>query len=688
MSETMYSSVPSMRWGGTKDLSGGRSVRAPEAMPFHRPLMFFFSAKGPLEATFESASMFKSIYGSEALDVSSPFATIATPFLNVAVKAQNRFLAVRLRPEDAPDPSANGLSIDILKTQVDTYERNQDGSFKLDQNGAKIPTGTKVPGIIARLVVEKIEDQPAEVGGRKFGARTTKPGTLGSEGEGQSTIYPLTDFMATDFGSDGDNLGWRIWAPTTKSRQAADEDLYIETKSYPYRLQIMKRRDKQSSPSYVPNTYDESSVTFSFGKDVVSEQRGGMVLDLDELIPGRWETNDKIEVRSPFVKPHVYRENLELVLTEIGKVLATEAPELGKAENLHMINFVGGTDIDGRAYDAYQLVSPLQGGVSLSENATYYLQDGGDGTMDFASFDSLVRKIAETKRVNGQDLSRQARYPFNAVWDFGYSLDTKLELNNFLDLPTGWVATSTQDVSKKPADSVTEDSIGMSLLTRIQQHTDSIDFNTPPYRGMVVARCGYWTGSKRRVLVPALLHYFERFCEYAGADDGTLNSDKAFDEDEHKIITSVYDLNNMDQGFIDKRRQWNLGLNYPEDWDTARQFFAAAQSFYPDQTSTLRSAFVGLIVTNIARYCFETWRALVGNQKLTRQQLMERSDKAITAKTANRLDGRADVIPHSTITEGDAERGYSWTCPIDLRANGMPTVMDAYVINYRREDLQ
>lgn len=111
------------------------------------------------------------------------------------------------------------------------------------------------------------------------------------------------------------------------------------------------------------------------------------------------------------------------------------------------------------------------------------------------------------------------------------------------------------------------------------------------------------------------------------------------------------------------------------------------QSFYTDQTSVLNSALVGLCVAQLARYAWETWRDLTGNQKLKLEQLIERSDESITNKCAGAMDDRMDVVPHSQATRADDQRGYSWTCPIDIGANGMRTVMSAYTVAYRRDEL-
>jgi len=249
---------------------------------------------------------------------------------------------------------------------------------------------------------------------------------------------------------------------------------------------------------------------------------------------------------------------------------------------------------------------------------------------------------------------------------------------------------STQDITRAPNDEETEESIATSILTRLQMFPDSVEYATPPFRGALVGHVGLLAGTARKVPAVLAVDLAYKLMAYGASDTGVLNPDKAPDTSDNGnyIVTEVKSLNVIDKTWRNKRRLWAQSVVYVEDYDhNKRLFYPGMQSFYNDQTSVLNSAIVGLCVAQLARYAWETWRALTGNEKLKDAQLIERSDESIKNKAAGAFDDRMDVIPHSQLTRLDGQRGYSWTCPIDIGANGRRTVMSAYVVAYRREDL-
>ncbi|QPX76817.1 putative tail sheath protein [Serratia phage vB_SmaM_Yaphecito] len=689
MSEQITSSTPNIYYRGTRDTSYQRSTGAPTTLPLHRPLIPFFSRKGPTTPMWIDPNKFEDIFGSEAVDLNSPYATHSTPFVIEARKAGNQFLAMRVEPEDIPDPATLGLSVDWMKKDLPEYKRDEEGRYILDSNGQKQATGTTIPGILmsfhfGAIPVDKDSQQTM------YGRREKTDGTLGDDTAGKSQLLPLVDWIARDKSSLGPNTALRIWAPTTQSRQAADSDLQARLKSFLYRFQMLVRENELSSPAILETLSQESSVLVSLGTDTIDRETG-IVYDFAERIDERYNDSDPSTwLESPIDKPYLYQANVDMLLKEIQALESAANPAVSdNPDDLYEINLFGAQTVEGVPYHTVQIQPVSEGGTVLSENASFYMVGGGDGTLGNASFNKAVAKILGNLTSNtGINLSNMARYPFNAFWDSGYDLATKQLIPAIIGFRADtWISLCTQDISLPDNTNEEEESIALSLLTRVQQFPDSTDFATPAFRGQIVGQCGDYTGTTRKFRVPLNLDRFAAMCSYAGAANGVLKSENAIDDGANRIVQVVKNVTNLDKSWRVKRRQWASGLVYVEDYDTRSQFYAGQQSFYPEPGSVLKSSMTGLLVANINRFGFDAWRDLSGNGKLSDDQLLERTEKIVTDRGANAFDNRLRYIPHAQITDGDRERGYSWSLRVDFGANHMRTVLDMSSVAYTAEEL-
>lgn len=686
MSEQITGSTPRIYYRGTKESSITRSTGSTTTLPLHRPLIMFFGQKGPTVPTWIDPVKFEDIYGAETTNLSGVYCTHSTAFIKEAIAAGNQFMALRLEPSDIPDVATLGLSLDWVKTKIDDYERNDDGSYKLDADNNKIPLSTQIDGVKFRFVFEKIE---ADVSGvSQYKKRVAKAGTIGTE-SAPSTITPLADFRCRFKSSLGANTALRIWAPTVNSAQAADADLQERIKSFLYRFQIMTRADKASSPTIFETIYNEPSLSVGFGENLVDPQTE-VVYDFIERIDSRYNDDDpSTYLMSPLDTPYLYQANIDTVLAAVQELEAPFDTVSDDADDLYQINLFGGQTVEGVPYHAVQILGVLDGGVTLTETATNYLQGGGDGTLGNASFNAAAYAVLSNLSNDGAfNITNYARYPFNTFWDSGFDLKTKQAIPQLIGLRADtWIALSTQDISSDFNSNEEEESIALSLMSRVSAFPDSSDFGTPAFRGMIVGGAGYYTETTRKLAVPLTLDRFRAYCRYAGAADGVLKPEFAVDEGDARKVQVVKSINNLDKSWRVRRAQWNNNLVYVEDYDTNSQFYPGQQSFYSEQGSVLKAAIVGLCVANLNRFAFEAWRDLTGTQKLTDDQLIERSDDAVSTRGTGAFDDRLIFTPHSEITQADKERGYSWSMRVDFGANAFRTVMDMSSVAYTREEL-
>lgn len=689
--EQITSSTPGLYWLGTLDKSGGPVSLANTPLPFVRPLMMGFSPMGKEGPAWMATSEIVSSYGDAVIDFDSKYATHAMTYISRAIKAATRGLFWRLRPKDAKPEATIAFDFEIVKDNIPVYERDDAGNYVRDSQGALKDTGTTVVGY--RYAFFKTTVGLDSNGISLFGKRVPTDGVLTSSIPGEvSHRYPLLDSVVADFGAEGNNLGMCMWAPTSSSAVPANPDLNEEVNSFINRLKLVRRPSIFEAPKVIPNKYDQVSTTFSFGEGIISTQDGDVVLDMDARLPGGWE-DDSAEYyqRSQVGDMHLYRNYLTPVLKEIQ---ATESPfgTVGTGDKDYLqVNFFGGCTVDDIPYHTVQLEGMVSGSIMFTENSNFWFEGGSDGTMSNEVLDTLVKEIFDDLSAPGVRLDNVARYPFNFFCDSGYSLSTKYSLMNLLTKrQDGYLVLSTQDITRAPNDEESEESIASSILTRLQMFPDSVEYATPPFRGALVGHVGLLTGTARKVPAVLAVDLAYKLMRYGSLDSGVLSSDRAPDTSDNGnyIVTEVKSLNVIDKTWRSKRRLWAQSVVYVEDYDhNNRLFYPGMQSFYTDQTSVLNSAIVGLCVAQLARFAWETWRDLTGNQKLKDAQLIERSDNSIKNKAAGAMDDRMDVIPHSQLTRLDQQRGYSWSCPIDIGANGMRTVMSAYTVAYRREDL-
>lgn len=686
MSEQITGSTPRIYYRGTRDTTFNRSTGGTPSLPLHRPLLMFFGQKGPTVPTWVDPVKFEDIFGSATTDLFGVYNTHSTPFIKEAIAAGNQFMAWRVEPEDTPSEATIGLSVDFGKKKITDYERNEDGSYKLDADGAKIPTATQIDGVVLRFIFEEIGVDENSVS--LFKKRPSKAGTVGTE-ESPSTILPLADFKARYKSSLGPNTALRIWAPTVNSTQAADSDLQARLKSFLYRFQLLTRADKNTSPVIFETIYNEPSISVGFGENLV-DPLTNVVYDFVERIDSRYSDDDaSTYIQSPIDTPYLYEDNIKTVLSAIQALEAEYDTVSDAAEDLYQINLFGAQTVEGVPYHSVQIMGVLDGGTTLSETSTIYLQGGGDGTLGNDSFNKAVNAALSNLSANtGVNITNYARYPFNAFWDSGFDLKTKMLIPSIIGMRAdAWIALSTQDISQPFNTNEEEESIALSLMSRVSAFPDSSDFGTPAFRGMIVGGAGNYTETTRKYPVPLTIDRFRAYCNYAGAANGKLKPEYAVDEGDNRKVQIVKDINNLDKSWRVRRAQWNNNLVYVEDFDTASQFYPGQQSFYSEQGSVLKAAIVGFCVANINRFAFEVWRDLTGTQKLTDDQLIERSEEGISSRGAGAFDDRMDFIPHAEITEADKERGYSWSLRVDYGANAFRTVMDMSSVAYTREEL-
>lgn len=705
---------------GTEDISGGQLVVEPELLPTHLPHVYLFAEKGntlPQLVVGDSAIRY---FGSRTFNLRDKFATHQNLLYNACTKYGNSMLVQRVIPADAPPPAGFALWLDLsAEDEVAQYERNADGSIKKDgTTGLAIPllsTGTpvKLPGYIGRIVVTALPRinaagviiTPAMIatynGGdtsvdikavsNLMGSLSPVTGAITNTDSVVSTRYPLMEYEVSHVGSYGDNYGIRFWPSTAKSSTPPDLRAVSDNTAFIYNMQIVRRPDAISTPVIERTLDSEMSVPFMFKPGALNHATDQeLYINLRAITP--WQNLESvtgIPLHGPFGRNHTYQTNIETVsgLIAVRENDINSSVSDAPADRL-LINWMTAENLDGNAYYSYQLQGPSQGGYLLNGASTIYATGGGDGTMSFTTFDALVKTQLEGYGDLEAPLLDMAQYPVSVLYDTGFTLPTKKKMF----VPMGRrkdinVIISTQAGNEDPNTESEDSSIGIVLQTEARLYPESETYGTGTCRAMIVGHSGYLLGSQWSANTPITVYIAERFAEYMGSGTGIWNSKKKPDKSPNNQITGFREVNNRYKKDDARIKDWTNGLVWAQHVDRRTLFIPAYQTVYADDTSTLNNIFTSFIIGDLEKICFRTWAQLTGDNSLTEEQYIARSNELILDAVRNKYDERAVIIPETYISGGDAARGYSFSCKINMYTNTMKTVGSFTIVARRRTEL-
>lgn len=690
---TIVNGAPFTNLLGTNDVSTRPPVLEPEVIPAHLAKVYLYAETGPTLPKVVVGDSRVGMYGDRTFDLRQKWATHQTVLSNVLDAEANAQMIERMIPADAPPPANLRYSMDLLATPVPEFERNADGSYKLDELENPIPTGNMIPGHIAKIVTEYIK--PAIDGGSTFGLGVQKPGDQADTLGNQSIRIPLIDKETPHIGSFGNNAGSRMWAPTIASSPAIDQRTIKATNSYPFRMACVRRASVNVTPKVVANNFAELYVDLSLRPGALDTNTDTELYVGTEFI-SKYENlsnpNGSPDVWGPFGKIHVYDKNIAALLLQL---YTAEVPFIdsnsdfdGTEGEEYRFNIWGGVSSSGTNYHSFILNSVDANAVRMSENSTVFASGGGDGTMDETKFAELVKSAVEEYNNPNSFLQDMAKYPESHLYDTGFPLATKYALCNFIGKRKDtFVVLATHDVLGATLTASQESALAVALRTRLQMFPESDYFGTATMRGTIVGRSGFLLNSQYKRRLPLTIELAAKSAQYMGAGNGKWKPGFAFDESPRHQITMFRDINVTFTPMTVRNKDWDNGLIYVENFDTRAVYWPALKTVYNNDTSVLTSYFTACAIATLQKVGNKTRMRFSGNSKLTNAQLVERVNQDIIDGTLARFDDRFVIIPETYYTLADQARGYSFTTKIKIYAPNMKTVGTISVEAHRMDDL-
>jgi hypothetical protein len=677
---------------GIHDVSGRTLAPQPLDQPSHLPKSFVFARKGKLGKNYLVVGASRAaIFGAETFDETSKYFNHATAFANVFNRAGNSTCVERVAPSDIAPPAAFRLSFDLLPTQVQDFERNLDGSYKIN-DGQKIPVAAKHDGIMGKWVVEPI----AVVDGmRQFGiGQITKGDQTDTGNSTQSDRYPILDFMVSSEGEWGNNKGIAIWALTQLSQAQVDTRMITDQKAYPFQLAVKSRPDRLTTPSTVGTISGTPAITFTL-KPGMRDRNTSAQMYLGDIFVKAYQdasTPGFSPTIGDFDRVKVYDNNIKTVLSMIHAVEFPHANLFsdinGEDDEIYRLNPFTAVSSYGAPYHAFQLVVGAGNSVRMNENGVMFAQGGTDGTMTDATFSALVK--ARLQEYGDKNSQRQdaVNHPENIFWDSGFPLDVKMVMGNFISIRKDtFVMGATHVVGGQSLTDDQERSVAISLSQHLLNYPESEYYATPTVRASIVAGSGYLLNSNYVEAVPASIDRAEKWSLYMGASNGKWVPNYKPDVNPNNVVTTLRDLNVVFRPATARYKDWEASMVWPEPYTMDTMYFPAHQTVYPDDTSVLNSAITAFACAQLVRIGDKVHRDYTGRSDLTKDQIIERVNAAILAEVDGKFDNRFIIIPETQFTADDDLRGYSWTTVIKLGASPMRTVQSLTIESYRAEDL-
>lgn len=683
MTEIIKNGTPRIYYTGTQDLSAKAPVVVNEERPMHMPYIFTFAERGETTPFYGSGAGLKGMLGAETFNPRGKYYSHQTLLLDVMNQAANACMVERLRAEGSKTATLQ-LALDLLPTQVPTYQRLPSGAFELDSAGAKIPTGTTVPGFIGMWIVRIVPNG-------KIGVAETEVGSQTEDGV-QSTIYPYAEFEVSSFGKFGDNVGIKMYPVYTNGTQPVDEELVRGEKALLLKAEFFERTNPRISPTVVRTLAGAPDMSFMLKPDTLNERTNTEYFIDDVLLKAYRDLKDYskgVPAFGPFSKIHVYHDNVETV----SKAIHTTEKGLSDIgdnteEDYFLTNIFQGKDLNGYAYHSYVLRGVLDGAISLDSDSIHYCMGGADGdTSEQALNDAVAAKLANFG--SGEYLyGNKARYPFSAFYDTGFDMPVKLLIPNILAVRPNVHVTMGCQVAGPVPNTISEDSsVAIALRAALRSQAESTFFGTSCCRGVIVGHACKVAGIPYKKYVPAVFELAIWRAKYMGAGDGRMKSNEAYDQSPNNQVRFITDLTNLDKPFSVRNKDWDNGLVWFEDFDTRTAFCAGVQTVMDNDSSILNNDINMQIMCELNTVCFMVWRELAGNAKLTQAQFIQRSNEKLLKYIQFRFDGRGVFEPETFFTEADVARGSSWSCKVNFYGNTAKTVSTATVVTHRLEDL-
>ena len=660
-------------------------------VPQHLPKFYLYTQKGPAKPTLVTPNMLNVIYGSDSFDITKKWFNHASIFCTNVASQANNVVVERIIPEDAGPEATVILWLDVLKTTVDLYERNSDGSIKRDTLGNPIIFG-QAPGYKIKWVYSNHTSYNAA---HNIGALTQVAGDQIDPTTGEISVrYPIMESRIAWQGSYGNNIGFRIWSPNYATEKNIPEELITKSRVYPYFLSQIYREDENSSVKVMNTQKWDSRILFTFRENTINPYTLA-----DTYLPSVYSieyTNRYTGTTPDFDTIHIYENNVDEIVTllyETEKNFIDIFSDItNDPKDKYLMNIVGLTSTAGVPYHTVQFVEDANA-LMLSRFSNVFASGGSDGSMSDEFFAKSVEDRMEEYADPDHPIQDHTLNPESIFYDTGFPLKTKRALCKFIaNRKDTFIVLSTYDVNGPVMSASEEFSTGSALKTFISLYPESDYFGTPVLRGLVMSGSCRVLNNPYKKRVPVSYEIAYKSARYMGASNAIWKSTENFDHAPGNVLRTTHDHSLVWLPASARNYYWSAGINWIQAYDYRSMQFPALKTVYGsdinDDTSILNSYFTAMAICYLQKIVYDAWKEYTGVSSMSDDQLADAINTYVRNRVAGKFDNRFVIEPQAQYSELDKIRGFSWQLPVRLYGYNMKTVMTTYISAYRMSDLE
>lgn len=390
---------------GTLDGSKPSRTKEDFMLPQHLPLVYTFAQKGAENRHLIDNVSKNTVFGDMTFDYRKKWTTHASVLLNEILKTGNMCIVERVLPEDIRPEANLMLCLEVIKCDVDIYDRDSEKLVRYAGGIAPIPHTTYSStsklmydptepkaicyGYKTRVLLTYRDDMPGSGDTNRdpdlFGKALPWNKQWSDTGEvltvwdpiygsyqetvvKTATVYPIFEMKARSKGDWGNNIGIRFYAPVPEERPFP-KDMMKKEKTYPYVFRMVTREDKHASPLVTRNKFDQIWGYYTLRPNTINPFTNDLIYVEDRLIQSYENQEDPnyAYMLSDFSAIHCYAENVEHLVTRFHT-----------AES--RVNYA--LEIEGAVCDG-----ALYGGIYGGAPVPMSLMESNDPKLDFTADD-------------------------------------------------------------------------------------------------------------------------------------------------------------------------------------------------------------------------------------------------------------------------------------------------------------
>ena len=332
--------------------------------------------------------------------------------------------------------------------------------------------------------------------------------------------------------------------------------------------------------------------------------------------------------------------------------------------NAGLFNIFGLRDPDGQVYQAIRMPEAAVTAPFFLPGTRKYLANGSDG--DVFKRDVFETLFTEFFSLNiNVNLTDSARYPFNAIFDCGYTLKNKFDIFDFMAhkrdffCEVGVTMDPFYTGTNKVATPLEDLSVAAVLRNRALLTKECVIKGTGTCRANIYVTSGYIKGYNN----PLGLQFWiaDKLATY---DNGTF-LDKVIaglPNAEVDMFTKMVWVPSTDDL---KSLTWDHGVNYAQYFDIDRYHVASRRTVYTNDISLLSDADMAKTLVYTYHEVRSVW-AMFSGVKLPKNVLWDKLEREVIKRLTTMYNNNYEFKVKAYQTETDAQMGFVTRVQIEI----------------------